>query len=45
MLLAGFLGVCATDNIRSVIDRTLSVEGTLLAGETLDQELGVGSLA
>lgn len=44
MLCTGFLGICATDDVRTIIDRALRVEGTLLARETLNQELGVGTL-
>lgn len=44
MCLACLLGIRAPDDIGAVVDRALGVEGALLAGETLHEELGVGAL-
>lgn len=41
MGLASLLGVGTTDDLGAVVDGLLGVEGTLLTGETLEQDLGV----
>lgn len=41
VLLASLLGVGSADNVGAVLDGTLGVEGTLLAGEALEDNLGL----
>jgi hypothetical protein len=41
VLLAGLLGVGSTDNVGAVLDSLLGVERTLLAGEALEENLGL----
>jgi hypothetical protein len=44
MCLASFLGIRASYDVGAIVDCALSVERALLAGETLDKELGIGAL-
>jgi len=41
VLLSSFVDVDSTDNLSSVIDRSSSVEGSVLSGHSLDEESGV----